>query len=344
MYAAAFGYTHVFSPTFFSETVLSQTWIGEHNYAGGTPNADFEKELGLPNNFGEPGFPEITGNFAEFGGTQFQYSVTTTTYNADENLTKTLGKHQLQFGGRYRFEHFGSVPDEVKDAFEFGDYATALLNPSTYTSSAATAYTGSGQANADMFLGAAYSYSNNIEPPYQHLHDMELDAYLQDNYRVRNNLTLNLGLRWEAHPAMWEGQGAMMGFDLKNDALVTSGTPSQLIAENLTTQAVITNDMLNGMKFETPSQAGLPPMLVNSYDATFSPRVGAAWQPFGKSGHSAARRGGPVYLSCPDSRGSPLDQPQQSLHSRLFRELYQYQLHAAFQLHDAFLGEQLLKL
>ncbi len=284
VYAAAFGYTHVFSPTFFAETVLSQTWIGEHNYAGGTPNADFEKELGLPNNFGEPGFPEITGNFAEFGGTQFQYSVTTTTYDADENLTKTLGKHQLQFGGRYRFEHFGSVPDEVKDAFEFGDYATALLNPSTYTSSAATAYTGSGQANADMFLGAAYSYSNNIEPPYQHLHDMELDAYLQDNYRVRNNLTLNLGLRWEAHPAMWEGQGAMMGFDLKNDALVTSGTPSQLIAENLTTQAVITNDMLNGMKFETPSQAGLPPMLVNSYDATFSPRVGAAWQPFGNRG------------------------------------------------------------
>ena len=142
----------------------------------------------------------------------------------DENLTKTLGKHQLLFGGRYRFEHFGSVPDEIKDAFEFGDYATALLNPSTYTASAATAYTNTGNANADKFLGAAYSYSNNIEPPYQHLHDMELDAYIQDNYRVRNNLTLNLGLRWEAHPAMWEGQGAMMGFDMKNDAIVTSGS------------------------------------------------------------------------------------------------------------------------
>jgi hypothetical protein len=284
VYAAALGYTHVFSPTFFSETVLSQSWYGEHNFAGGTPNADFEKELGLPNNFGEPGFPEITGNFSEFGGTQFQYSVTTTTYNVDENLSKTLGKHQLLFGGRYRFEHIGSIPDEIKDAFQFGDYATALLNPSTYTASAATAYSNSGQANADEFLGAAYSYSNDIEPPYQHFHDMEFDGYLQDNYRVRNNLTLNLGLRWEAHPAMWEGQGAMMGFDLKNDAIVTSGPPSQLEAENLTTAAVIQNDMLDGVKFETPAQAGLPPMLVNNYDATFSPRVGAAWQPFGKWG------------------------------------------------------------
>ena len=133
----------------------------------------------------------------------FQYSVTTTNYTVDENLSKTMGRHQLQFGGRYRFEHIGSIPDEIKDAFQFGDYATALLNASTYTTSAADYLTNSGQANADEFLGAAYSYSNNIEPPYQHLHDMETDGYLQDNYRVRNNLTLNLGLRWEAHPAMW---------------------------------------------------------------------------------------------------------------------------------------------
>jgi len=284
LYAAALGYTHVFSPTLFSETVLSQTWYGEHNFAGGTPNADFEKELGLPNNFGAPGFPEIAGTFSEFGGTQFQYSVTTTTYNIDENLSKTLGKHQLMFGGRYRFEHIGSIPDEIKDTFQFGAYATALSDPTKYTSSAATATANTGQANADEFLGAAYSYSNNIEPPYQHLHDMEIDAYIQDNYRVRNNLTLNLGLRWEAHPAMWEGQGAMMGFDLQNDAVVTSGPTSQLIAEGLTTQAVINNDMLDGVKFESPAQAGLPPMLVHNYDLTFSPRVGAAWTPFGHWG------------------------------------------------------------
>jgi len=284
VYAAALGFTHVFSPTFYSETVLSQSWYGEHNFAGGTPNADFEKELGMPNNFGEVGFPEIQGTFSEFGGTQFQYSVTTTTYNVDENLSKTLGKHQLMFGARYRFEHIGSIPDEIKDNFQAGDYATAILNPSTYSASAATAATNTGNANADWFLGAAYTYSNNIEPPYQHLHDMELDGYIQDNYRWRSNLTFNLGLRWEAHPAMYEGQGAMMGFDIKNDAIVTSGPPSQLEAENLTTAAIITNDMNDGVKFETPAQANLPPMLVNSYDATFSPRIGAAWQPFGKWG------------------------------------------------------------
>jgi hypothetical protein len=284
LYATALGYTHVFSPTFFSETVLSQSWYGEHNLAGGTPTADFEQELGLPNNFGEPGFPYIEEIFEPMDGTQFQYSVTTTTYNVDENLTKILGKHQLLFGGRYRFEHFGSIPDEIKDSVQFGAYATALLNPSTLSASAATAYSNSGQLNADEFLGAAYSYGVNLQPPYQHLHDMEFDAYLQDNFHVRNNLTINMGLRYEAHPAIWEGQGAMMGFDLKNDAMVTAGSLSQLESEGLTTAALINSDELVDAKFETPTQAGMPAQLVNSYDLTFSPRFGAAWQPFGKWG------------------------------------------------------------
>ncbi len=284
LYATALGYTHVFSPTFFAETVLSQSWYGEHNLAGGTPNADYEAELGLPNNFGEPGFPYIEQIFEPMDGTQFQYSVTTTTYNVDENMTKILGKHQLLFGGRYRFEHFGSIPDEIKDSVQFGAYATALLNPSTLSASAATAYANSGQLNADEFLGAAYSYGVNLEPPYQHLHDMEFDAYLQDNFRIRNNLTVNMGLRYEAHPAIWEGQGAMMGFDLKNDAIVTAGSLSQLESEGLTTAALINSDQLVDAKFETPSQAAMPAQLVNSYDLTFSPRFGAAWQPFGKAG------------------------------------------------------------
>jgi hypothetical protein len=292
--AAAFGFTHVFSPTFYSETVLSQTWYGEVTWSGPIQNTDFESQLGLPNNFGESGFPLVEGSsttqgnvaalFQPFDGTMFSYSVTATTYNVDENLTKVLGRHQLMFGGRYRFEHMGSLPDRSKDELEFDGLGTGLLNPSTLSASAATAYTNSGNANADEFLGAAYNYNVNLQAPYEHLHDMELDAYIQDNWRVRPNLTLNLGLRYEAHPAVWEGQGAMMGFDIKNDAIVTSGTLTQLEAENLTTSAIITNDIADGAKFETPAEAGLPPMLVYNYNLNFAPRVGAAWQPFGKWG------------------------------------------------------------
>ncbi len=288
--AAAIGYTHVFSPTFYSETVYAMTWFGEVTWAGPIGNKDYESELGLPNNFGETGFPIVEGSsttqgnvadiFQPFDGTLFNYSVTYTNYTADENLTKTLGKHQLLFGGRYLFEHLGSLPDRSHDSMEFDGLATGLLNPSSYTTtSAANATTNTGNANADEFLGAAFEYEPYLQTPYQHLHDMETDAYIQDNWHARNNLTINLGLRWESHPAAWQGQGAMMGFDIKNDAIVTSGSLSQLEAEGLTTAGIITNMENNGVVFETPQEAGLPQMLVKSYYLNFVPRVGLAWQP-----------------------------------------------------------------
>jgi hypothetical protein len=67
---------------------------------GGNPNLDCESTLGLPNNFGEAGFPTIGGmNTFQFGGTMYQYQENQIISNIDENLTKTLRKHQMQFGG-----------------------------------------------------------------------------------------------------------------------------------------------------------------------------------------------------------------------------------------------------
>ena len=281
-FATSLGYTHVFSPSFYFELVLSDTWMSQHAIAGGEPGLDYESILGLPNNFGETGFPAIENIFAPTNGTQWQYGINWTIPQIDENLTKVVGKHQFQFGGRYRFEGFLSHPDQDVEPILFSGQATGLYNPGTSTSYGA--YSNAGQLNADYYLGAAYSYTNYLNPTIQHLHDMEIDSYFQDNYRVRNNLTLNLGLRWEAHPAVYMAQGWMTGFDFKNHAIVTTDPISALISRGFTTQAIITNDENNGAVFETASQAGLPPMLMRNYNLNFEPRVGAAWKPFGKRG------------------------------------------------------------
>ncbi|HEV2327100.1 MAG TPA: carboxypeptidase regulatory-like domain-containing protein [Terracidiphilus sp.] len=282
LYDASIGYTHVFSPTFYSETVLSQTWFNEQNKVAGTPNFNFEKLLGLPNNFGEPGFPWIgtskSSIYAPMQGTMFQYGVDSIVTDLDENFTKTFGKHQLMFGGRYRHERFGSLPDESKDEINFNGNGTALADPTSKTHSS-LGHTG--DANADLFIGDAASYSVNIEPPYQHLHDMEFDAYLQDDWHVSTNFTLDVGLRYEAHPALWSKYGMQQSFDLKNHAVVLAATPAQLVADYAhthVTQAVITNDINNGVKFETAAEAGLPSSLMNNSDFTFGPRAGFAWQ------------------------------------------------------------------
>jgi Carboxypeptidase regulatory-like domain len=279
LFDAAIGYTHVFSPTFFSETVLSQTWFNEINTVAGTPNFDFEKQLGLPNNFGESGFPWVGSKsiFAPMQGTMFQYGVNSIISDIDENFTKTIGRHQMMFGGRFRHERFGSLPDESKDDLSFGGYGTGLEDPTSGSNLKNTA--NAGNPNADLFIGSASDYSVNIEPPYQHLHQMELDAYFQDDWHVSSDFTLNLGMRYEAHPALWSKYGMQESFDLKNDAIVLAAPPARLIAEGLTTQAVITNDENNGVKFETPAEAGMPAnTLANNSDFTFGPRVGFAWQ------------------------------------------------------------------
>jgi hypothetical protein len=83
-------------------------------------NTDFEKMLGTPNNFGESGFPQfgtssqgtgLQNDLFGYGGTQFIYGLSQIVQNLDENLTKTVARHQLQFGGRYRHERFGDLPD-----------------------------------------------------------------------------------------------------------------------------------------------------------------------------------------------------------------------------------------
>jgi hypothetical protein len=148
-FSAAIGYTHVFSPTFFSETIVSQQWQGTKNTFGGDPfTTNYEQKLGLPNNFGEKAFPAIgASTVMPLIGSQnaFQESQIITTL--DENLTKTLGRHQIQFGARYRHERFGNI-SQSQDSTDFSGLATALENPESNANYLATGNTGN--ANADV--------------------------------------------------------------------------------------------------------------------------------------------------------------------------------------------------
>jgi hypothetical protein len=284
LFASALGFTHIFSPSFFAETIISQQWFGEQNYAGGTPFANFEHQLGLPNNFGEIGFPIVGSGeiYSPLDGTQFQYGMTQIISSLDENLTKTYRQHQFLFGGRYRHERFGSRPNEIEDVVQFDGQATGLESPASKTNYTAT--TNTGNANADEYLGAAYNYSVNTDPPYGHIHNNEYDAYFQDNWHFSKNVTINLGLRYEAHPSPVVGDGLMLAFDIPNHAIVTAVPTSELIAKGYTTQAVITNDENDGVKFENPQEAGMPSTMMRNYDFTFGPRLGFAWTPSSRWG------------------------------------------------------------
>jgi hypothetical protein len=179
-FAAAAGYTHIFSPTFFSETVVSQQWFRQYVGGGGNPNLNYDKMLGMPNNFGETGFPVISGmHTQQYGGTMYQYQENQIISTIDENFTKTLGKQQLLFGGRYRHERLYYLNSRQADTAAFINNTTGLYDPSTGTTNQGSAAANTGYSDADFFLGSARSYSVQLEPPPSWFRDMEFDAYLR---------------------------------------------------------------------------------------------------------------------------------------------------------------------
>lgn len=278
---ASVAYTHVFSPTFFAETVASQQWFNYSNGWGTGNSSNFEQMLGLPNNTGQVGFPALgNGTLINNANTsQNNYASDQLVSTIDENMTKTLGRHQVQFGGRFRHERIAYQNHTGGDAISFNALPTGVYDPSTGVNYGNR--TNAGLADASFFLGSAATYSLVSPGLRLHSHLMDFDAYIQDNFHLSKTLTLNLGLRWEGEPGFWSKDGVGSSFDFKNDAMVLPVPTSTLVAKGIVSQAIITNDENIGVKFETPDQAGMPSNLIANSYRNFLPRIGFAYQPFG---------------------------------------------------------------
>ncbi|MEP7362064.1 MAG: TonB-dependent receptor [Acidobacteriota bacterium] len=280
----AMGISHTFSPTFYSETILSQQWQSMYVEGNQVSQANYESQLGLPNNFGQIGFPEIGSNLImPYGGSQWNYGMNQRIDTADENLTLITGKHQLAFGGRYRHERFGYLSDRSPDQTAFSNLATAIYDPTTGANYGAKANTG--YQDADFFLGAAQSYSQRKNAPFGRSRLQEFDLYLQDNWRVSQRLTINAGLRWEGHPAPYSDGDNFATFSLATNAIVLKHPIDHYIQNGYTTKAIIDNLNNLGVKFQTPSQAGLPDGGFYGSWKNVMPRFGFAYTPsFGRNG------------------------------------------------------------
>lgn len=276
---ASVNYTHIFSPTFFAETILAQQWLGDKKVTGADPTLNYEKMMNLPNNFGRPGFPTISGGMRTLGTSQAgDPAVNQIVSSITENLTKIVGRNQLQFGAYFRHQRDADLPAQTADSITFGGNPAALYNPATTTNY--TGYADTGYGDAALFLGSASAYNNYLAAPHIHYHVMELDGYIQDNYHMRKNLTFNLGLRYENHPALWTKYGIGVAFDVKNHAIVLQVTPDELVNEGYSTQSIISDDEAIGVKFETPGEAGIPQQLRDNYPLNFLPHFGFAYLPF----------------------------------------------------------------
>jgi len=290
--SAMLSWTHTYSPTFFSETIVSGAAEDLFIYVG-TDHINHADLLGLPNPFNATGLPNITGT-----GFQMVYSYAdnkrnniTHIFSADHNMTKIHGRHEFLFGGRYRHERLSVLPDQqqVQGNHAFSSLATALYDPRTGSAYGALPLTGHDSAN--MFLGAMGSYSAQFVRGWYYLTAKEIAGYFQDNFKVNSRLTVNYGVRWEFYPAIRERDNLLTGFDVNTKSIINGIPVERMIQLGATIPSVVTAFERIGTRFILPKDAGLPDTMMYSNKRDFGPRGGFAYK-LTSGNRSTVLRGG----------------------------------------------------
>jgi trimeric autotransporter adhesin len=166
------------------------------NYFTGTQNIAGNLGLnGLPTNPLFYGLPDLTLNqFTSFTEQQPNFQLNQTI--AVTNSTSWIhGKHNVRFGEDFRRVHndlFGSTGNIT------GTYVFTGVFTEQPGSSGTTGGTGStGSSLADLLLGLPQQTSLQAPEQKSYLRQNAWDAYVQDSWRARSNLTFLFGLRYE---------------------------------------------------------------------------------------------------------------------------------------------------
>jgi hypothetical protein len=207
--------------------------------------------------FSFPGFTVTqgtAGSYASLGGGFTGRSIPSATHNFVFGLQKTVGKQSLKGGYVYRAMHVASDPLGANPAFTFGG---------NYTSSDGKAASSSGTGNglADLEMGLVDSAtigqstgSFNERASYHAL-------FFQDDFRMTEKLTVNLGLRYEYELGLREAKNQLaVGFD-QTTAYIDP----------------FTNTIMHG-GLAYAGVNGYPVHTANQSHTKFSPRIGVAYQ------------------------------------------------------------------
>jgi len=212
---------------------------------------------GYPQYVPQISFPTIGNNGLNIGVPTLNTFQPNTTYAVSDVFSKTQGKHTWKAGGEFRYlqvnernfanPNGGFTFDGTVTGDPFADY---LLGATSTTSAPYT------QA-AEQFLDSRTRYGG---------------AFVQDSWKVKSNLTLNLGLRWEVSMPWYDTQGKIQTFvpGLQSTTFPLSPT---------------------GLVF--PGDPGIPKTLAHTTYNNFGPRLGLAYSPGFSDGILGKIFGGP---------------------------------------------------
>jgi Carboxypeptidase regulatory-like domain len=280
--ALTLAHNWVISPSLVNEMRGGYTRI-HRNVTFGVTSEEAADELGLTGLPGPlpPGYNIPTVSVAGFIGIHSPTSYTITKEGTSQfldTLTYTKDKHTFKFGGDIRRLH--SLHTQVFSDYRMGSYQ---FNGGALSDLLGT---GAGTPLAAMLLG--YPDSTTIATvinPDTYAYSMHYAFFGQDDWKVKPNLTLNFGLRWEYHPSFHDHNYNLANFDPNyvstqngqtvNGAVIIPSDKTLPILNQGFVEAIAPTPVL------TAAQVGVPSNLRYPNRTDFAPRVGFAWRVFG---------------------------------------------------------------
>jgi hypothetical protein len=152
-------------------------------------------------------------------------------YYVQETITKLLGRHQLKFGGEFRYGK--SAVENPLAGTSFNDFQFSRNFTSLRPNVSNLTVADGGNAFASFLLGYMASTSVTRSPVFD-WRSVYSGAFLQDDWRLTSKLTVNLGLRWDYEsPITEQGDQVNFGFDPNALALVCAACPAAGLQQNL---------------------------------------------------------------------------------------------------------------
>jgi hypothetical protein len=249
-----FGWDYLASPSVLNHLTVGLNRVYTASKSLSVNGSDWEKVLGISGASG-PIFPQFSFTGGQYGigyeglsNGNYSLQVPNALVVAD-SVSWTRGRHSLRFGVDWRSYQYSLRNLDTSPSFAFSNAQTSFTPPSQQPATSNT-----GDPFASFLLGQPNQETLTVFSHGPRWNQNYYAAYVQDDFKFRRNLTLNLGLRWDVDTPRHEATGAQSVLSLTAANSKTPGQPGALIYGKSATGA-------------------------KTYYKDFGPRIGFAWSP-----------------------------------------------------------------
>ncbi|MGI8670409.1 MAG: TonB-dependent receptor domain-containing protein [Aridibacter sp.] len=275
-------------------STLTNSIINEARYATSVGESAFSPGIS-PADFAFQGGYNLNINSASFGGNAITTATarnsfstrSTPTYDFTDSLTWIKGSHSFTFGGQYKTikgnqTSIGRIVPSVSFGLDSTDSAFGIFNTANLPGATATQLTEARNLYAvlvgrvstyftNAYLTADGTYAENAAQT-RLSRERTYGLFAQDSWRIRPNLTINYGLRWQPQS----------GIEVLSDNF------AKIAYEDLFGVSGVGNIFMPGTltgRVPTAVAANIGDKAYPDDINNFAPSVGVVWSPeFGESG------------------------------------------------------------